>query len=98
MSDPPVRARPRGIRKSKLNVESELRGRVGALEEELLAPDAGCSATKARSWAAETDVSFIVAGRAWELWRAEKCDHVQSTMGWDELIVAVSFCSSDVRL
>ena len=42
VSDPPVRARPRGIRKSKLNVGSELSGRVGALEEELLAPDAGC--------------------------------------------------------
>ena len=64
MSDPPVRARPRGIRKSKLKVESELRGRVGALEE-LLAPDAGCRcASTARSWAAaETDVSFIVVGR-----------------------------------
>ena len=55
-------------------MESELNGKVGALEEGLLllAPDASCRfATLARSWAAKKDVSFIAAGRASRLWRAE---------------------------
>lgn len=67
MSDPPVRARPSGIKKSKLKVESVLSGKVGALdeeEEELLAPDAVCRhTTAARSWATERDMNFIAAER-----------------------------------